>query len=113
MMLEEPGTGVGKTMAYLAPASLWAEANGPAVWVSTFTRALQRQIERESHSLYPDPAGRARKAGGRKSRETYLCLLTLQDQTNAAMLGTGDLVGVALAVRWARATRDGDMTGGD
>jgi ATP-dependent DNA helicase DinG len=35
MMLAEAGTGVGKTMAYLAPASLWAEANGPAVWVST------------------------------------------------------------------------------
>jgi ATP-dependent DNA helicase DinG len=51
MMLAEAGTGVGKTMAYLAPASLWAEANGPAVWVSTFTRALQRQIERESHAV--------------------------------------------------------------
>ena len=55
MMLAEAGTGIGKTLAYLAPASLWAEANGPAVWVSTYTRALQRQIERESRSIYPDP----------------------------------------------------------
>ena len=47
-MLAEAGTGVGKTLGYLAPASLWAETNGPAVWVSTYTRALQRQIERES-----------------------------------------------------------------
>ena len=44
----EAGTGVGKTLAYLAPASLWAEANGPSVWVSTYTRALQRQIEQRS-----------------------------------------------------------------
>ncbi len=113
LMLAEAGTGVGKTLGYLAPASLWAEANGPAVWISTFTRALQRQIERETHALYPDPAVRARKAVVRKGRENYLCLLNLQDQVNAANLGTGDLVGVALVSRWARATRDGDMTGGD
>ena len=113
LMLAEAGTGVGKTLAYLAPASLWAETNGPSVWISTFTRALQRQIERESHSLYPDPEVRAKKAVVRKGRENYLCLLNLQDQVNAAMLGNGDLVGTALAARWARASRDGDMTGGD
>ncbi len=113
MMLAEAGTGVGKTLGYLAPASLWAEKNGPAVWVSTFTRALQRQIERESHSLYPDPAVRARKAVVRKGRENYLCFLNLQEMAGTAMLGNGDLVGIGLASRWARASRDGDMTGGD
>jgi ATP-dependent DNA helicase DinG len=113
LMLAEAGTGVGKTLGYLAPASLWAEANGPSVWVSTFTRALQRQIERETHAIYPDPDVRARKAVVRKGRENYLCLLNLQEQVNAAMSGGGDLVGTALAARWARATRDGDMTGGD
>ena len=113
MMLAEAGTGVGKTLGYLAPASLWAEANGPAVWVSTYTRALQRQIERESHSIHPDPAIRARKAVVRKGRENYLCLLNLQDQMQAAQLGNGDLIGLGLAARWVRATRDGDMTGGD
>src|SRR5262249_16813431 len=66
LMLAEAGTGTGKPLAYLAPASLWAEANGPSVWVSTYTRALQRQIERESHALFPDPARRARKAVVRK-----------------------------------------------
>ncbi|WP_425430380.1 ATP-dependent DNA helicase [Caulobacter mirabilis] len=113
MMLAEAGTGIGKTMGYLAPASLWAEANGPSVWVSTYTRALQRQIERESAALYPDPAVRARKAVVRKGRENYLCLLNYQEQANAAQLGNGDLIGMGLAARWARATRDGDMTGGD
>ena len=113
MMLAEAGTGVGKTLGYLAPASLWAEANGPAVWVSTYTRALQRQIERESHAVFPDPAVRARKAVVRKGRENYLCLLNLQEAVQAAQLGNGDLIGLGLAARWARATRDGDMTGGD
>ncbi len=113
MMLAEAGTGVGKTLAYLAPASLWAEANGPAVWVSTYTRALQRQIERESHAVFPDPLVRARKAVVRKGRENYLCLLNLQEAVQAAQLGGGDLIGLGLTARWARATRDGDMTGGD
>jgi ATP-dependent DNA helicase DinG len=113
MMLAEAGTGIGKTLGYLAPASLWAESNGPAVWVSTYTRALQRQIERESQAIFPDPKVRAKKAVVRKGRENYLCLLNFQDATNAAQLGGGDLVGMGLAARWARATRDGDMTGGD
>ena len=113
MMLAEAGTGVGKTLGSLAPASLWAEANGPAVWVSTYTRALQRQIERESHALFPDPKVRARKTVVRKGRENYLCLLNLQEAVQAAQLGNGDLIGLALAARWVRASRDGDMTGGD
>jgi ATP-dependent DNA helicase DinG len=113
MMLAEAGTGVGKTLGYLAPASLWAESNGPAVWVSTYTRALQRQIERESQAIFPDPKVRAKKAVVRKGRENYLCLLNFQEAVNAAQLGAGDLTGMALAARWARASRDGDMTGGD
>lgn len=113
MMLAEAGTGVGKTLGYLAPASLWAEANGPAVWISTYTRALQRQIARESAAIFPDPAVRARKAVVRKGRENYLCLLNYQDAVQAAQLGNGDLIGLALTSRWIRATRDGDMTGGD
>ena len=113
MMRAEAGTGIGKTQAYLAPASLWAEANGPAVWISTYTRALQRQIERESHAVYPDPAVRARKAVVRKGRENYLCLLNFQEAVQASQLGNGDLIGLGLTARWVRATRDGDMTGGD
>ena len=113
MMLAEAGTGVGKTLGYLAPASLWAEANGPGVWIATFTRALQRQIEREARALFPDPVARASKVAVRKGRENYLCLLNLQEAVNAARLGGADLVGLALAARWVRASADGDMTGGD
>ncbi len=113
MMLAEAGTGVGKTLGYLAPASLWSEVNGGPVWISTYTRALQRQIERESRALFPDPAERARRAVVRKGRENYLCLLNFQEAANTAQLGGADLVGVGLVARWVRASRDGDMTGGD
>ena len=113
VLLAEAGTGTGKTLGYLAPASVWAERNQGAAWVSTYTRALQRQIDRESHALWPDEAERRRKTVVRKGRENYLCLLNLQDMAQSAQLGNGDLIGVALAARWAMHSRDGDMTGGD
>jgi len=113
VLLAEAGTGTGKTLGYLAPASLWAERNQGAAWISTYTRALQRQIDRESAALWPDPAERKRRTVVRKGRENYLCLLNLQDMVQAAQLGNGDLIGMALASRWALHSRDGDMTGGD
>lgn len=113
VLLAEAGTGVGKTLGYLAPASLWSEKNKGAVWVSTYTRALQRQIDRETAALWPDPAERQRRAVVRKGRENYLCLLNLQEMTQSAGLGGVDAVGAGLAARWAQHSRDGDMTGGD
>ena len=35
VLLAEAGTGTGKTLGYLAPASLWAERNQGAAWIST------------------------------------------------------------------------------
>ena len=113
VLLAEAGTGTGKTLGYLAPASLWAERNHGAAWDSTYTRALQRQIDRESGAVWPDAAERRKKAVIRKGRENYLCVLNLQDMVQAAQLGNGDLIGLALAGRWALHSRDGDMTGGD
>jgi ATP-dependent DNA helicase DinG len=53
LVLAEAGTGTGKTLGYVAPASLWAERNGAPVWISTFTRNLQRQIDQETARLFP------------------------------------------------------------
>lgn len=79
MVLAEAGTGIGKTAGYIAPASVWAQKNGPSVWISTFTKNLQRQIDQELDHLYPDPAEKAAKVVIRKGRENYLCLLNFQD----------------------------------
>jgi ATP-dependent DNA helicase DinG len=112
LVLAEAGTGTGKTLGYVAPASLWAERNGAPVWISTFTRNLQRQIDQETARLYPDPAERRRRIVVRKGRENYLCLLNLEEQISAAMLA-GLLLPLALVSRWALFTRDGDLMGGD
>ncbi len=113
VVLAEAGTGVGKTLGYIAPASLWAEKNRAPVWIATYTRNLQRQIDQELARLVPEPAERARQVVIRKGRENYLCLLNLEDAIGAGggQLGAG--VAVGLMARWAAATRDGDMVGGD
>jgi ATP-dependent DNA helicase DinG len=110
--LIEAGTGIGKTLGYLAPASLWAEKNGPGLWIATYTRNLQRQIVQEMAHLYPDPAEREDKAVVRKGRENYLCLLNFEEAAKRTALAPGQrAVALALIARWISATRDGDMSG--
>jgi ATP-dependent DNA helicase DinG len=116
VVLAEAGTGTGKTLGYIAPASLWAERNGGAVWISTYTRHLQRQIEAELRRLHPDPAQRRKRVVLRKGRENYLCLLNLEEAVSLASQrngAPGALVPLALLARWAAATSDGDVSGGD
>ncbi len=114
ILLAEAGTGLGKTLGYLAPSWLWARKNNSPVWISTYTKNLQRQLDQETARLVGDPEERRTRIVVRKGRENYLCLLNMQEtfgrlgaaNPRSALLG-------ALIARWARFTRDGDMVGGD
>ncbi len=113
IVLAEAGTGTGKTLGYIAPASIWSEKNAGPVWISTYTRNLQQQIDQELGRLYPDPDEKARQVVIRKGRENYLCLLNLEDAAGRfTTLQRRNALGVALTARWVQATRDGDL-GGD
>ncbi|MEM1132644.1 MAG: ATP-dependent DNA helicase [Pseudomonadota bacterium] len=112
MLLAEAGTGIGKTLGYLAPASLWAAEADGAVWVSTYTKALQRQLRQETHRIYPDAKVLKHKVVVRKGRENYLCLLNLEDALQGGFSGRPAIF-AQLVARWAAYTRDGDMIGGD
>lgn len=113
VLLAQAGTGIGKTLGYLAPASLWAESSGGTVWVSTYTKALQRQLRRESRRAWTDrrPDG-SQPVVVRKGRENYLCLLNLEDALQGGFSGRAAVM-AQLVARWAAYTRDGDMIGGD
>jgi ATP-dependent DNA helicase DinG len=111
-VLAEAGTGVGKTLGYIAPASLWAEKNEGVVWISTYTRNLQHQIAGELDRLYPDPAAKARRVVLRKGRENYLCLLNFEEAVAQLPLRPGDAVALGLLARWLARTGDGDVVGG-
>ncbi len=113
VLLAQAGTGIGKTLGYLAPAALWAQKAQGTVWVSTYTKNLQRQLRRESARAWPE-----RRADGtppvvvRKGRENYLCLLNLEDALQGGFAGRPAIL-AQLVARWAAYSRDGDMIGGD
>ncbi len=113
MVLAEAGTGVGKTLGYIAPASLWAERNDGTVWISTYTRNLQRQVDQELDRLYPSPTAKTAKTVVRKGRENYLCVLNLEDAVKSGGGRPADTVAAGLMARWTAHTSGGDMTGGD
>lgn len=113
VLLTQAGTGIGKTLGYLAPASLWAQKSGGTVWVSTFTKALQRQLRRESRRAWNGvrPDG-SQPVVVRKGRENYLCLLNLEDALQGGFNGRAAIM-AHLVARWAAYSQDGDMIGGD
>jgi len=113
LLLAQAGTGIGKTLGYLAPASLWTERSGGTVWVSTYTKALQRQLRRESRKVWQghQPDG-SQPVAVRKGRENYLCLLNLEDALQGGFTGRPAIM-AQLVARWAAYSQDGDMIGGD
>jgi ATP-dependent DNA helicase DinG len=114
VVIAEAGTGVGKTLGYLAPASVWAEKNQGSVWVSTYTKNLQRQVDQELSRVYPTEDVKDNKVAIRKGRENYLCLLNLEEASAGAALSRNPRQAIALGImaRWAAATKDGDLVSG-
>jgi len=114
VVLAQAGTGIGKTLGYLAPASLWARRNGAPVWLSTYTKNLQRQLVNEISHVYPDAVERREKTAVRKGRENYLCLLNYQEMiANLQLTSERATTFAGLTARWIMATQDGDMVSGD
>jgi ATP-dependent DNA helicase DinG len=113
LLIAQAGTGIGKTYGYLAPAQLWAQKNEGRITVSTYTKNLQRQIEQDLDTLYPDNEDRKRKTVIQKGRENYLCLLNLQDMIASSALAQSsrNLIAAGLMARWAMHSNDGDLSG--
>jgi ATP-dependent DNA helicase DinG len=110
VVLAEAGTGTGKTLGYLASATLWSERNNRPVWISTFTKNLQSQIAGELDRVLS--AKERRHVALRKGRENYLCLLNYEESLGRLSF-PGHATALALVARWAGATRDGDLMSGD
>ena len=103
----EAGTGVGKSVAYLVPASHFALANGVRVGVATKTNTLMDQLVHRELPRLASEFGGALRFTALKGYEHYLCLRKLQrlldtppDAGTAALLGT--------LVTWTAQTTAGD-----
>jgi ATP-dependent DNA helicase DinG len=107
-LLVEAGTGTGKSLAYLAPAALWATANQKKVVVSTHTRALQGQLLHADLPLLTR-GGIAVKTAVLQGRANYLCKrrLALVDEDER---GSTDRVALDAILAWDKQTSDGSRS---
>ena len=113
-LMIEAGTGVGKSLAYLVPAILWAWTNDTPVVVSTATRNLQGQLV---HSDIPkalavlgDAASEFRTAL-LKGRANYLCLRAVGEFFAAGFwtMAREEQDEMPHFIEWLTSTEDGDL----
>ena len=127
VLLAEAGTGTGKSLAYLVPSVLWAQANESKVAVSTFTRNLQGQLLASDLPLMRR-AGLEFEAAVLKGRSNYICrrkldaaqadpedqgewLQRIRDFTERAEEGSLQELGEEVAAElWERVESDSDQT---
>jgi ATP-dependent DNA helicase DinG len=104
----EAGTGTGKSLAYLLPASLWAVRNKERVVISTNTINLQEQLIQKDIPFLQMHAELAFRAVLVKGRGNYLCLRKLQANASDASLFKDDTAQELDAiVAWSKKTEDG------
>ncbi|MCY4038351.1 MAG: ATP-dependent DNA helicase [Hyphomicrobiales bacterium] len=113
IVLAEAGTGIGKTLGYLSGADVWAHRNQAQVWISTYTKNLQSQLEKETGLLFANEHEQRNEVVLRKGRDNYLCLLRLEDWLGHASMDPTQMIQAGLIARWVSRTTDGALDGGD
>ncbi len=106
-LMVEAGTGVGKTVAYLAPAIMYAVGGKPVI-ISTHTINLQSQLmEKDIPLMQSVMEDYPFKAVLMKGRSNFLCLREL-DHASSSLIYQGDPSFEQL-LEWASITESGDV----
>jgi ATP-dependent DNA helicase DinG len=111
-LVVEAGTGVGKSLAYLAPAILFALEQHKKAIVSTHTINLQEQLLYKDIPILKKILPVEFEAALMKGRQNYLCPRRLEralQQANELFTGPEQNELNRLA-DWARTTRDGSLS---
>ena len=107
-LLAEAGTGVGKSLAYLIPAALWAIRHNQRVVVSTNTINLQEQLLHKDLPLLTEHLGLPVKAALIKGRSNYLCRRRVKELAAELVADAQSLDDELKALlAWAETTVDG------
>ncbi|MEF3273710.1 MAG: DEAD/DEAH box helicase family protein [Chloroflexus sp.] len=111
-LIVEAGTGTGKSMAYLVPATLYATQRGERVVISTNTINLQDQLY---HKDIPDlqrifvAAGLPNfRAALLKGRSNYLCLKRYHELRRSEQLAAEEVRALLKIQLWLPTTTSGD-----
>jgi ATP-dependent DNA helicase DinG len=108
----EAGTGVGKSLAYLAPAIKYAAENHARVVVSTNTKNLQEQLFTKDLPQLAQTLDETFKYALLKGRGNYICL----NRWSSAManldaaLSIDERIAALPLVVWATQTKSGDIS---
>ena len=116
-LVVEGGTGIGKSLAYLLPAVIYAAAHGERVVISTNTINLQEQllnkdlpavisILENAGILYPDTV----KTAQLKGRSNYLCLQRWRSLAQSDTLNEDEARVIGKTAVWLDDTPTGDRT---
>jgi len=111
-LVVEAGTGVGKSLAYLAPAILFALEHHKKAIVSTHTINLQEQLLYKDIPILKKVLPVEFEASLMKGRQNYLCPRRLEralQQANEVFTGPEQSELTRLA-EWASTTRDGSLS---
>ena len=111
----EAGTGVGKSLAYLLPAALYATKNGQRVVVSTNTINLQEQLVNKDLPMVKaalaaiDPAAADEfRYSSLKGRANYLCFKRWNMARRSSDLDEARARMIAKTTDWVNSTETGD-----
>ncbi len=108
----EAGTGIGKSLAYLAPSILHALEQKKKAIVSTYTISLQEQLLHKDIPILKKVLPVEFEAALMKGRQNYLCPRRLERALQQAteLFTTSEQAELARIVDWARVTKDGSLS---
>ena len=109
-LLAEAGTGVGKSMAYLIPAAIWAFENKTRVVISTNTINLQDQLINKDIPDVIKVLDLPIKAAVLKGRNNYLCLRRLEAMRRRGPETPEQVRVLAKMLIWLNTTQKGDLS---
>ena len=116
-LIVEAGTGVGKSLAYLLPAAIYAVLNNKRVVVSTNTINLQEQLVQKDLPMLvaalaaePELSGLDLSYTQLKGRSNYLCVRKWQHLRASEGLDEAEARMVAKTLLWLRTTETGDRS---
>ena len=109
-LLAEAGTGVGKSMAYLIPAAIWAYENNTRVVISTNTINLQDQLIKKDIPDVREVLDLPIKASVLKGRNNYLCLRRLEALRRRGPETPEQVRVLAKMLIWLNQTELGDLS---
>jgi ATP-dependent DNA helicase DinG len=111
-LVVEAGTGVGKSLAYLVPAVLWALERKKKAVISTYTINLQEQLVYKDIPIVQKVLEETFDAMLWKGRQNYVCPTRLQRALASApeLFTSTEQAELERISQWLQTTQDGTLT---